>query len=36
MILNDIMKYIESEFSVINDTHCEICGGELPCAGVRN
>ena len=22
------MKYIESEFYVINDTPCEICGGE--------
>lgn len=28
MVLNDIMKYIESEFSVINDTHCEVCGGD--------
>lgn len=28
MTIRDIMKYIESEFSVINDTPCEICGGE--------
>lgn len=28
MTIRDIMKYIESEFLVINDTPCEICGGE--------
>lgn len=28
MTIRDIMKYIESEFSVINDTPCEICGGK--------
>lgn len=28
MTIRDIMKYIESEFSVINDTPCEICGGD--------
>lgn len=28
MTIRDIMKYIESEFYVINDTPCEICGGE--------
>ncbi|MBV7272703.1 metal-binding protein [Clostridiaceae bacterium UIB06] len=28
MTIKDIMKYIESEFSVINDTPCEICGGD--------
>lgn len=29
MTINDVMKYIESEFLVINDSHCEICGGEF-------
>ncbi len=28
MTIKEIMKYIESEYSVINDTPCEICGGE--------
>ncbi|MCI1944907.1 metal-binding protein [Clostridium luticellarii] len=28
MTIRDIMKYIESEYSVINDTPCEICGGD--------
>lgn len=28
MILNDIMKYIESEYRVINNTPCEVCGGD--------
>lgn len=28
MILRDIMKYIESEYRVINHTPCEICGGD--------
>ncbi len=28
MTIRDIMKYIESEYLVINDTPCEICGGE--------
>ncbi len=28
MVLRDIMKYIESEFTVITNTHCHICGGE--------
>lgn len=27
MILRDIMKYIESEYDIINSTPCEICGG---------
>ncbi|MCY6960538.1 metal-binding protein [Clostridium brassicae] len=27
MVLNDIMKYIESEYGIINSTPCEICGG---------
>jgi hypothetical protein len=27
MILTDIMKYVESEYNVINNTPCEICGG---------
>ncbi|EDS76777.1 hypothetical protein [Clostridium massiliodielmoense] len=26
MVLNDIMKYIESEYNIINSTPCEICG----------
>lgn len=29
MTIRDIMKYIESEYSVINDTPCEVCGGEF-------
>ena len=29
MVLNDIMKYVESEFSIINYTHCKICGGNF-------
>ncbi|KAA8671990.1 metal-binding protein [Clostridium sp. HV4-5-A1G] len=28
MTIKDMMKYIESEYSVINDTPCEICGGD--------
>ena len=28
MNLRDIMKYIESEYKVINNTFCEICGSE--------
>lgn len=27
MTLREIMKYIESEFSIINKTPCDICGG---------
>lgn len=27
MVLNDIMKYIESEYGIINSTPCEVCGG---------
>lgn len=27
MVLHDIMKYIESEYGIINSTPCEICGG---------
>lgn len=26
MLLHDIMKYIESEYNIINSTPCEICG----------
>lgn len=26
MIFKDIMKYIESEYSIINLTPCEVCG----------
>lgn len=29
LTIRDIMKYIESEYLVINDTPCEICGGEF-------
>ncbi len=28
MTIKDIMKYIESEYKVINETPCEICGGD--------
>jgi hypothetical protein len=28
MTIRDIMKYIESEFKVINQTPCEVCGGD--------
>lgn len=28
MTLKDIMKYIESEYEVINLTPCEVCGGD--------
>ena len=28
MNLREIMKYIESEYEVINRTPCEVCGGE--------
>jgi hypothetical protein len=28
MTIRDIMKYIESEYSIINYTPCEICGGD--------
>lgn len=27
MHLNDVMKYIESEYGIINSTPCEVCGG---------
>ncbi|MCY6370162.1 metal-binding protein [Clostridium ganghwense] len=26
MVLHDIMKYIESEYDIINSTPCEVCG----------
>lgn len=29
MTLRDIMKYIESEYKVINATPCEVCGGDF-------
>lgn len=29
MNLREIMKYIESEYEVINLTPCEVCGGEF-------
>lgn len=28
MTVRDIMKYIESEYKVINLTPCEVCGGD--------
>lgn len=28
MTVREIMKYIESEYRIINNTPCEICGGE--------
>ena len=27
MLIRDIMKYIESEYDIINSTPCEVCGG---------
>ncbi|WP_234123747.1 metal-binding protein [Clostridium hydrogenum] len=27
MNANDIMKYIESEYTIINTIHCDVCGG---------
>ncbi|MGY0374046.1 metal-binding protein [Clostridium sp. JNZ J1-5] len=27
MVLRDIMKYIESEYDIINSTPCDVCGG---------
>lgn len=29
MTIRDIMKYIESEFKIINHTPCEVCGGDF-------
>jgi hypothetical protein len=29
MVLRDIMKYIESEYGIINSTPCEVCGGSF-------
>lgn len=29
MTVRDIMKYIESEYEVINLTPCEVCGGDF-------
>lgn len=29
MTLKEIMQYIESEYYIINETHCEICGGDF-------
>lgn len=34
MTINDIMKYVESEYSVINNTPCEICGGGFIAEGL--
>lgn len=28
MTIRDIMKFIESEYRVINNTPCEVCGGD--------
>ena len=27
MTILDVMKFVESEFSIVNKTPCEICGG---------
>ncbi|KHD37787.1 metal-binding protein [Clostridium acetobutylicum] len=27
MVINEIMKYVESEYSIIKNTPCEVCGG---------
>ncbi|MBU5269979.1 metal-binding protein [Clostridium cochlearium] len=29
MIITDIMKYIESEYKIISQTPCEVCGGHF-------
>lgn len=29
MVINDIMKYIESEYKIISQTPCEVCGGDF-------
>jgi len=29
MTIREIMKFIESEYSVINETPCEVCGGDF-------
>ena len=29
MTVKDMMKFIESEYQVINDTPCEVCGGDF-------
>jgi hypothetical protein len=29
MTVREIMKYIESEYKVINHTPCEVCGGDF-------
>lgn len=29
MTLNQIMKYIESEYEIINSTPCKLCGGNF-------
>lgn len=29
MIVRDFMKYVESEYIVINNTPCEVCGGHF-------
>lgn len=28
MIFRDFMKYIESEYTIVNNTPCEVCGGQ--------
>lgn len=35
MTLRDIMKYIESEYEVINLTPCEVCGGDYQAEEVQ-
>jgi len=29
----DVMKYIESEYSIINTINCEVCGGDFRAVG---
>lgn len=29
MDLNEVMKFVESEYIIINNTPCEICGGDF-------
>ncbi|MFD3158508.1 metal-binding protein [Haloimpatiens sp. FM7330] len=35
MTLRDIMKYIESEYNIINSTPCEICGGSFLAESIK-
>jgi len=29
MTIKDMMRYVESEYNIINNTPCEICGGKF-------